>query len=240
MKLVKNSIVYGTKTIDFTVEYRIRKSMEISVEPPNIVKVVAPQDTSEEVVLQKVKNKAAWIVQRLFLFKDMEYRKIEREMVNGESLMYLGRNYSLQLIIDPKIKQPEVKLFHGKFFITAADKNEDSIRASLEKWYRGKTLEKVTELVSYYQHYFKKKPAAIKVKEQQKRWASCTSKEELLFNWRCAMAPFPVLDYIVVHEMCHMYHMNHSQDFWDLLATIMPDYEPRKVWLRNFGVRMDL
>ena len=54
------------------------------------------------------------------------------------------------------------------------------------------------------------------------------------------MAPSPVIDYIVVHEMTHMYHKNHSQEFWDLLSSVMPDYERRKEWLRNYGVRMDL
>ncbi|WP_201777706.1 M48 family metallopeptidase [Ornithinibacillus californiensis] len=234
------SIEYGTRTIEFSVEFRKRKSMEISVEPPNIVNVVVPLDTTVEMIDQKVKKKAQWIVQKLFLFKDMEYQKINRELVNGESFMYLGRNYSLQLIKDENIKEPNVKLFQGKFYITTPNMNQDQLRAALEKWYREKTLEKVSEKVSYFQHLFKKKPNGIKVKEQHKRWASCTSKNELLFNWRCVMAPSHVIDYIVVHEMCHMYHPNHSQEFWDLLSSVMPDYERRKEWLKNFGVRMDL
>lgn len=234
------SIEYGTKTIEYSVEFRERKSLEISVEAPNIVSVVAPLNTPEEIIEQKVKKKAQWIVQRLFLFKDMEFQKINRELVNGESFMYMGRNYSLQLIIDESIKEPTVKLYQGKFFITTPTKSQEPLRTSLEKWYREKTLEKVSEKVNYFQHFFKKKPNDIKVKEQQKRWASCTSKNELLFNWRCAMAPSHVIDYIVVHEMCHMYHMNHSQEFWDLLSSVMPDYKRRKEWLKNFGVRMDL
>lgn len=238
--MIIRSIEYGTRTIEFSVEFRERKSLEISVEPPNIVNVVAPIDTTEEVIDQKVKKKAQWIVQKLFLFKDMEYQKINRELVNGESFMYLGRNYSLQLIRDEKIKEPIVKLFQGKFYITTPDMNQEQLKTSLEKWYREKTLEKVLEKASYYQHFFKKTPNAIKVKEQHKRWASCTSKNELLFNWRCVMAPSSVLDYIVVHEMCHMFYLNHSKEFWDLLSSVMPDYEWRKEWLKNFGVRMDL
>lgn len=234
------TIEYGTKTIKFSVEFRERKSLEISVEPPNIVNVIAPFDTPEEIIDQKVRKKAQWIVQKLFLFKDMEYQKINRELVNGESFMYMGRNYSLQLIIDKDIKYPKVKLYQGKFFITTPDKNQELLKVALEKWYREKTLEKVTEKVRYFQHFFKKKPNAIKVKEQQKRWASCTSKNELLFNWRCAMAPAHIIDYIVVHEMCHMYHMNHSKEFWDLISSVMPDFERRKEWLKNFGIRMDV
>nr|WP_207789035.1 YgjP-like metallopeptidase domain-containing protein [Neobacillus terrae] len=133
---MKHSIIYGTKTIEFSIEYRKRKTMEISVEPPHNVSVVAPTNTPEAIILQKVKNKAGWIVQRLYLLKEMEYKKIEREMVNGESFMYLGRNYSLQFLIDKEVKQPIVKLFQGKFLVTSAEKDEDLIRQAFEKWYK--------------------------------------------------------------------------------------------------------
>ncbi|GAA0496826.1 SprT family zinc-dependent metalloprotease [Salinibacillus aidingensis] len=234
------SIEYGTKTIEFSVEFKKRKTMEISVEPPDNVCVVAPFDTSEEMITEKVKKKASWIVQKLYLFRDIEYQKINRELVNGESFMYLGRNYSLQIIIDETVKKPLVKLFQGKFYIKSPSKEQKLMKQALENWYRQKTLEKVMEKVKYYQHYFNRKPNDIKVKEQQKRWASCTANNDLLFNWRCSMAPSYVLDYIVVHEMCHMYHMNHSREFWDMLASVMPDYESRKEWLKKYGVRMDL
>jgi len=94
--------------------------------------------------------------------------------------------------------------------------------------------------LKYYQHYFNEKSLNIKVKEQKKRWASCTAKNELLFNWRCAMAPSHVLDYIVVHEMCHMIHKNHSQAFWNKVEAVLPDFKRRKEWLKNYGVKMDL
>lgn len=237
---MKLSFQYGTKDIECEVKYRNRKTIEVSVEPPDKVTVVAPEGTTNEVILNKVKSKASWIVQRLFEFEHMEFQPIKREYVNGESFMYLGRNYSMQIFIEEKKKKPEIKLHQGKFYVFSNTKDEAKIQKAMEQWYREKALEKVKERVDYYQHYFKKKPTEIKVKEQQKRWASCTSKNELLFNWRCVMAPSNVLDYIVVHEMCHMYHKNHSQEFWDLLSSIMPDYERRREWLRNYGVRMDL
>ncbi|RKD34172.1 M48 family metallopeptidase [Thermohalobacter berrensis] len=237
---MKLSFNFGTRNIEFDVEYRNRKTIEISMEPPDTINVVAPINTPEDVIIKKVKSRGSWIVQKLFEFKNMEYRKIKREFVNGESFMYLGRNYSLQIIDDLNIKRPEVKLYQGKFYIKSNTRQEDILQAAMENWYRKKALEKITERVKYYQHYFKEKPLDIKVKEQQKRWASCTSKNELLFNWRCVMAPSHVLDYIVVHEMCHMVYKNHSKEFWDLVASIMPDYQTRKEWLRDYGVRMDL
>ena len=154
--------------------------------------------------------------------------------------MFLGRNYSLQIELDLTIQETKVKLFRGKFIVTAPGKNEENIRKAMEVWYRERARKMIELKVKYYQKFFNIVPTNIKVKEQKKRWASCTSKNELLFNWRCIMAKANALDYIIVHEMCHMYHKNHSKEFWELLATVMPDYEIRKEWLKNYGVRMDL
>lgn len=237
---MKLSFKYGTTNIAFNVEYKNRKTMEIAVEPPNIVTVTAPIGTSEERVVEKVKCKANWIIKQIYSYKHMHYAPINREFVNGESFMYLGRNYSLQIELDLNVKNTKVKLFRGKFIVAAPNKNEDDIRKAMEVWYRGRAKEMIGLKVKYYQRFFNIVPTAIKVKEQKKRWGSCTSKNELLFNWRCIMAKANALDYIIVHEMCHMYHKNHSKEFWELVATVMPDYEIRKEWLKNYGVRMDL
>lgn len=237
---MKLNFQYGTTNIEFNVEYKKRKTLEISVEPPNIITVVAPINTPENILIDKVKSRADWIIQKLYSFKDMEYQRINREFVNGESFMYLGRNYSLQIIVDSEAKKPTVKLYHSKFYVAVNKKDDSAIGKAMEEWYRVKTKEKVEERIKYYQRYFTKTPSVVKIKEQKKRWGSCTSKDELLFNWRCVMSKSSVLDYIIVHEMCHLYYKNHSKEFWGLLYSIMPDYESRKEWLKNYGVRMDL
>lgn len=231
---------YGTKTIEFEVEHRNRKTLEIRIEPPDNIKVKAPMAATEKDILQVVMSKAKWITQKLFEFKDMEYRPRKKEYVNGESFMYLGRNYSLQILPNSEGKSIKVKLYQGKFYIDTYTKDQEKLRQAMEIWYRQKTLEKVMESINYYQGYFNVKPNSVKVKEQKKRWASCTFNRDLLFNWRCAMAPASVINYIVVHEMCHMVHLNHSKEFWKLVEILMPDYKDRKEWLRNHGIRMDL
>lgn len=237
---MKLGVKYGTKYIEFDVVFKNRKTMEISVEPPDIVKVLAPIGSEEDKIIERVKSKGSWIVQKIFSFNNMQYKKINREFVNGESFMYLGRNYSLQVIIDSSIKKPEVKLYRGKFYVTLKDKNEKDIKDAMEEWYRVKTKEYVESRIKYYKKFFTKNPTDIKIKEQKKRWGSCTSKNELLFNWKCIMARSHAFDYIIVHEMCHLYYKNHSKEFWELLVSVMPDYEVRKEWLRNYGVKMDL
>ena len=231
---------YGSRNITFNLIYRKRKTMSIEVETTGEVTVIAPVGTSTDDVIEKVKSRAGWIVSKQYESKFINDTKIEREAVSGESYMYLGRNYSLDIRVGEDTDNISVKLFQGKFVVNTYTKDEDLIKKAMENWYREKTLARVKERVSYYSSYFNDKVTTIKVKEQKKRWASCTSKNELLFNWRCVMAPVFVLDYIVVHEMCHMEYKNHSKDFWNRVYAIMPDYEVRKSWLKNNGIKMDI
>lgn len=237
---MKLELTYGRTNIVFDVIFKKRKTMEIAVEPPKTITVTAPIGTTEDEILKKVESKGSWIIQKIYSFKHMQYSHINREFVNGESFMYLGRNYSLQIEVDSSFKKPEVKLYRGKFIVKASSKNDEDIRNAMEQWYRNRAKEVIGSRVKYYQKFFSKEPTDIRIKEQKKRWGSCTSKNELLFNWRCIMAKSNALDYIVIHEMCHMYHKDHSNEFWELVASVLPDYEVRKEWLRNYGVRMDL
>lgn len=231
---------YGTERIEFEVVFRKRKTLSIEIEAPRKITVISPEGKSENEILEAVKTKSKWIVQKFFEIREMQYTKRDKQYVNGESFIYMGRNYSLQIILDEKVYFPKAKLFRGKFYVTSYTKDQDIIKQTLENWYRDKAKEKINERIEYYQSQFDVKAKKVVIKDQEKRWGSCTKDNQLLFNWKCIMAPSPVLDYIVVHEMCHMVHMNHSKDFWHLLKRVLPDYEQRKNWLRDNGIKYDL
>lgn len=237
---MKLGFEYGTRYINFNLIYRKRKSMSIEVDPSGEINVISPLGVDCNTVIEMVKSKGNWIIAKLYEASYINDKKIDREAVSGESFMYLGRNYSLELILDESVSDISVKLFRGKFLVKTNTLDEECIKKSLELWYREKTLLKVIERVKYYQNYFKDNVSDIKVKEQKKRWASCTSRNMLLFNWRCVMAPSNVFDYIVVHEMCHMEYKDHSKEFWDKVRYIMPDYDSRRQWLKNNGIKLDL
>lgn len=237
---MKLEFKYGTREISFNLIYRKRKTMSIEVEPSGEVNVISPIGVDKDVILEKIKSKASWIVQKQYEVKYVNDTRINREAVSGESYMYLGRNYSLDIVLDDSISDISVKLFRGKFVVRTYTKDEDAIKEALKNWYKEKTLLRLKERVSYYQSYFKDEVSGIKVKDQKKRWASCTVKNELLFNWRCIMSPSNVFDYIVVHEMCHMEIKDHSKGFWDRVCSVMSDYDLRRQWLKNNGIKMDL
>lgn len=234
------SYTYGTESIEFEVKRSRRKTLSIEISPPDNVLVKAPEGLVDKDILGVVKKKSNWIVQKLMEIRDIDCRSRERQFVNGESFLYLGRRYSLDITLDRGIDRAEVKLYRGRLMVTSNTKEESVIRDALIRWYKEKALEKIEDRVSYYQTYFKRKPSKVIVKEQKKRWGTCTSEGKILFNWRCVMMPSYLLDYVVVHELSHLKEMNHSKDFWEEVRRVIPDVEERKRVLKETGMRYQI
>ncbi len=234
------SFQYGDTTVLFDVTYSSRKTISISVEAPGKVRVRAPRGISEDELLHRVQSKARWIVRKLDELKDINIVPVKKLLLNGESFIYLGRDYSLQLITNTSLKKPEIKLDQGMFIVTTPTRNEEVIKREIEAWYRIKAQEYIRERLKYYQPIVGAEPVRVRIKAQQKRWGSCSSIGNLNFNWRAVMAPSPVLDYLIVHELCHLIHHNHSRGFWNLVSSILPDYKERREWLKKNGVYLNI
>ncbi|MFT8313009.1 MAG: SprT family zinc-dependent metalloprotease [Clostridium sp.] len=229
--------IYAGKEIEFEVVFSKRKTMEISIAPSREIKVRAPLGIPKAVIRERVMEKAPWIVKKLYQFRNVKNEPLIREFINGEVVMYLGVDYQLQIDIKSHINKAKVNLLNDKIVVTINNENKENIRKTMELWYREKVKEEIDKRINFYQKFFIMTPSEVKVKEQKKRWGSCTYKDALLFNWRCVMAKSEVLDYIVVHEMCHMVHKNHSKEYWKLVAFILPDYRQREQWLKNNGYK---
>lgn len=233
-------IEYEKSIIEFTVEHRQRRSFEIRVKPPGTVSVVAPKGAKEAYVVKLVESKAKWIVRKLSEIKEMESRRCKRDYKDGETFMYLGADCQLQVVRDRSVAKPIVKLSQGRLRVETGLSDKEYLRAVLESWYRQKAAENIKGRVGHFSKLIGVEPNVIRIKEQKKRWGSCSSRGSLNFNWRCVMAPMEVIDYIVVHELCHLVHMNHSSEYWALVGRIMPDYQRRREWLRINGITMEL
>ena len=236
---------YKDKEIEFNIIRRKRKSISIKIESTGQIIVSAPLRINKEEILQVVKSKSDWIVKNQAEIKKRGLNKIAREISEGSTFMYLGEEYPLHLIVDEYIKNITVE--HNKdslerqgFIIHTNTMDVEKIKMAFEKWYREETLKIVTKRIDYYASNFKDKVTCIRVKEQKRRWASCTGKNAILFNWRISMARADVLDYIVVHEMCHMDHRNHSKYFWNRVEEIMPNYKEKHAWLKANGMNLYL
>ena len=114
----------------------------------------------------------------------------------------------------------------------------ESQKEALEKRYRNLARECITKRASYYAAQLGVTYSSIRIAEQKTRWGSCSSRGTLSFHWRLVLAPPAVMDYVVVHEVCHLIHMDHSPDFWAEVESLMPDYKVYKTWLKKNGLAL--
>ncbi|MGN0143600.1 MAG: M48 family metallopeptidase [Clostridium sp.] len=240
-------IEYKNKVIEFQVIKRKRKSICIKVDTDSRVTVITPLRMPDEKIIDIVMKKASWISEKQKQMSRADSRKIIRKFEDGSTFMYLGNEYPLHIVYGTEYKGTRAVL--GKktlkspyddthFIIYTNTQDEDEMRKALEKWYREQTKEIVLKKIKLYENFFKDKVSEVRVKEQKRRWASCTGKNAILFNWRCSMAREDVIEYIVLHEMCHFVHRNHSKDFWNLVEEIMPDYKEKHEYLKANGMNM--
>lgn len=233
------TFMYKNREIKFNIIYRKRKTMSLEIKRDGIINVIAPNGLDKTFIVDKVKNKSDWIIKKLDEIEVLNNNRYIRSYESGDIFLYLGKEYMLEVLVDKITIGTSVSLENNKLIVRSNSNNKDVIQRALKKWYTDETLGIVKERINYYKLFFEDTVTSIKIKDQKSRWASCTYKNEILFNLRCSMMPIQIIDYIVVHEMCHMEHRNHSKDFYLAVERILPDYKERVKWLKNNGVRMN-
>lgn len=222
---------YSGVTIRFDINYKQRTSIGIYIDLYGNVEVQAPKGTPDECVLQLLEKKWDWIQQKSKEMKDRMLGPKEKVYDHGESFLYLGNAYPIQISLDINIKQDSVKFEGDRLHIYVRQLEDEKIKQALKRFYYQQCKALVERSIQSHQSNFKIKPRSIRISDNNSTWGTCDSKQQLTFNWKLAMAPLKVIDYVVVHEMCHMVHLNHDRSFWRLVGKIIPDYEKLENWL---------
>lgn len=230
-------IEYGTTTIDFRLEYSSRKTLGITVTPDLDVRVIAPYHSSIESIKEKIENKARWIVRQKRYFGEFLPRTPAREYVNGETHLYAGRQYRLKILSS---KKDSVKLSAGTLTVHSTKKeNKIHTQLLLDDWYRSHAIElfnwRIDQNISKFRKFKLEQPKLV-VRRMDKRWGSCTPNKKIILNPEIIKAPVKCIDYVVIHELCHLIHHNHSPEFYKLQNKMMPDWEKWKQRLDKFLV----
>lgn len=225
------AIQFGSRTIDFRLEFSDRKTLGITVTPDMEVLVKAPTDTSLEKIKEKIRKKAPWIIKQQSFFLSFQPKTSQRKYISGETHLYLGRQYRLQVLID-KVESVKLK---GKFIIvTMGDKSR--VKELLNDWYLNHAKTKfhaiATPLVENFKKY-KVEPTSIVLRDMPTRWGSCTTKGKIILNPELIKAPKACIEYVIIHELCHLIHHDHTQKFIDLQTKEMPDWEKWKMKLEK-------
>lgn len=219
-----------------------RKTASLQVSPTNEVSIIVPKGLSDENIERIIKRKTPWIISKLKFNEEVQYPHKAKEYVSGESFPYLGRNYRLKVIAG---KTDTVGLLNGRFVVTVKKRTADAtdlvIKELLTQWYIEHAASKLKERLKRYEERIGvSSNGKIKIKSLKRQWGSCTKDGTMNFNWRIIIAPISIVDYVVVHELCHLIQHDHSKEFWRLLKRAMPDYKERKEWLRVNGALLDL
>ena len=219
------------QTISFEINYKKRKSMGINIDLYGNVEVRAPKGTPDELVFQLLEEKWDWIQQKSKEMKDRMLGPQVKAYDHGERFLYMGNEYPILITQDINIKQDNVVFKGDKLHIIVKKLDEEKIKQALKRFYYQQCKMLVERAIQSYQNNFKIKPRSIRITDSKANWGTCDSQRQLTFNWKLAMAPQKVIDYVVVHEMCHMVHLNHDRSFWRLVGKILPNYEKEENWL---------
>jgi predicted metal-dependent hydrolase len=217
-----------------------RKTADIVIERDGRVLVRAPEEVGVERIEDIVESKRHWIYRNLAEWRDLNATRVVREYRNGEGFLYLGRSYRLLLVAN----QDEPLLLKGGRFCLRrdlVDRGEvPAAKAAFRDYYVARGLERLRGRVQYYAPKVGVKPRRTDVRELGHRWASCSPSGDLAFHWKCVMAPPTIIDYIVVHELCHLHHGDHTEAFWNEVDKVAPNYRERKEWLRKNGAGLEV
>ena len=228
------SIEYGSKRIEFHLDFSDRKSLGITVTPDLVVLVIAPIDTPIEKVKEKLRKKAPWIIRQQSFFLTFHPKLTERKFVGGETHLYFGRQYRLKIILEG----PENVKLKGKF-IEVYTPNKAKVKELVEEWYLNKAKEKLNQIAKLlFDKFISRHTLSIinyqlSIRIMPTRWGSCTSRGKIILNPELIKAPKGCIEYVIIHELCHLIHHDHTQKFIDLQTKEMPDWEKWKMKLEK-------
>ena len=204
--------------IECDVQYSKRKKLLISIDQIGFITIKAPNNTSEETIIDAIRHHGNLIKEKLVdILKIKEKPTIRAYDENGKFLL-LGKEYFLNELIE------------------TGELGEEELKANLEKFYYSSCKKIVAQRIKIYQDQLGVKPKTVEVDESRGKWGTCNSSKNITFNYKLVMAPIEAIDYVIVHELCHLTHMNHDRSFWRRVGSIFPDYKKRQELLARFQV----
>ena len=236
---MRYQLIYKEQVIEFDAVFRKRKTLEIQINSLGKINVIIPTGTKTETVMRVVEDKIDWILKKLEPYQDHSSLRCHTYS-RGDRFLYQGKEYELMTLLIDENSTPSVCLENDVLCLKTDSTERSRVKLLLEDWYKKEAKALAHTRVLYYEPSLRNLPSKIKISFAKKRWGSCTAKGTVLINWRLIMAPKWVFDYVVVHEMCHLIEMNHSNQFWDLVASVLPDYKKSHNWLKQNGWRLML
>lgn len=215
-----------------------KRSASISLSDDS-VKVTVPSTLSDNRIRDLLTKRTPWIKKK---FQEQVDRPIPKakEYVSGETFTYLGKNYRLKVL---KGSSSSIKLKRGYLELTLLEADNDpktTIRLLLKEWYKAHAKKRLIDKTKRFAKVIGVNPNSITVKDYKSRWGSCSVQGDISYNWRIILAPHSIVDYVVVHELCHMLEHNHSSKYWKHVERYVPNWRECREWLKHNELAKDL
>jgi predicted metal-dependent hydrolase len=235
MSEIQHCVQYGATQIEYSLSYAPRRTLAISVHPDLRVTVIAPPDTPLPTIEARLLKRAPWILRQQRELETYLPHTPPRQYVSGETHRYLGRQYRLKVIED---SAEWVKLDGGYLIVQAINKSDTAhIQALVDGWYTRQAHRILGERVRALLPRFSRinlPDFRWQVQPLQALWGNCTRAGTITFNLKLMQVPKKYIDYIIVHEMCHLIEHNHSKRFYHLLDHLLPNWKQRKKELNQY------
>ncbi len=224
-------LTWQEHTVQIVRSARRRKTIQLQIRQPHIL-CRAPQHSTDADILRILEQKSAWLLRQL-----QRPPATPKRYADGEMFHYLGDPYRLRCLCGTN---PHVQRTTDQLIVTVPETTPAQIRAALTDWYLRQAWEKLPVWVAHYQGQISVSPKEILIKSYKTRWGTCYADGRLSFDWRIILAPPEIVDYVVIHELCHLIHLNHSAQFWQLVQQYHPDYQAARDWLKQHGNKLQI
>ena len=234
-------LIVGTEVIPYSITYSLKAKRKRIVIAPSGVTVVVPHGSAEKEAIELIESKKktvfalrARVLQQEKRFKD----QVDIQYVSGAKIPFLGREIPL-LVVPEKRKRSRLE-YDGSLVVRvqaglASQDVKKEVKRRVEGWIKEQMHQEALKVVAIVGKKIGILPKGIKIKAQKRLWGSCGRNHIINLNWRLGLFPEKVFEYVVAHEMCHLRHMNHSKDYWKLVASIVPEYKKYRDWLKFRG-----
>jgi predicted metal-dependent hydrolase len=235
-----NTILIENQPITYTTRYqKNRKSIQLKLTSVNHLNITAPTHFPMEDIEKIILEKTKWITTQISKLTAAASNPINKSISHNASILYLGIPHTLTFITKEN-HQPAVRLEEDQILLELpplpAAKLDNLSYSLLKEWYIDSATKILSEKTTFWSAAIKVSPKRITIKEQKTRWGSCSSRGNVNYNWRIIMAPPEVVDYLVIHELCHLRILNHSDSFWREVGKYSPNFKEHRTWLRTNGI----
>lgn len=225
-------------TIDYELIQTQRKNMELRVLWDGKLRLFTPRRAALKSADAFVIERAEWIKNtRETMLHCASQRAQEHPVADGAALLFEGRPTTLSV---RQAQRNRIQFEDQTIWVSATKTDPDSVRAQLQHWFSQQARMRILERLDFFVPQVGRSPARVAIKAQRTRWGSCSRANNLNFNWKLIMAPPEALDYVVVHELCHLYEFNHSDKFWARVMSHQRDYLVWRAWLKEHGKLLEI